>query len=104
MKREEEIEKMAIQAHNDYASTGYTVEDFKEYTRDVLKWADEHPKNPWRDARKELPVEDRVYYTAGKEGRQEAFYKKESNTWIGFFGTIEPSFWMPIHELPKEKL
>lgn len=41
--REEEIEKMAIQAHKDYASTGYNVEDFKEYTRYVLEWADEHP-------------------------------------------------------------
>ena len=53
MGREEEIKAMAMQAHKDYASTGYTVEDFEEYTRDVLKWTDEHPN--WISTKERLP-------------------------------------------------
>ena len=57
MTREEEIKAMSMQAHKDYASTGYTAEDLEDYTRFILKWADEHPKNPWHKTDEDFPKE-----------------------------------------------
>ena len=76
-----------------------------------VQWADEHPKNPWRDAAKDPPKEMNIDHTSdavivfwqgGEIGS--AIYNHDWNKWVGMhYGedVATPLFWMPVLPLPK---
>ena len=100
MTREEEIYAATQQFVGEYLDGLYDAETF---AKKCAQWADEHPKNPWRDASKEPPKsEDEVFIYAGGVtmiGR----YIQDENIWrVPVFGVIDDAdYWMPKPELPK---
>lgn len=99
--REEEIKQAATKIAKEWYcgpedEFHYEVEKLEE----MGQWADEHPKNPWRDAKKELPKEEGWVYVNGE--RLSIYYYK-NNKWYDEREniTFSPDYWMPIPELPK---
>lgn len=72
-----------------------------------LAWSDSHQKNPWRDAKKDPPKDDRdVFIKWGKNDPAQrlhgvgSYHKslfQENNGW----SINDVTHWMPIPELPK---
>lgn len=92
MNREEEIKELTRNLHSQFEKRI----GFVDVVRMSIQWADAHQPNPWRDAKKELPMlGELVNIAVGKA--------------IGFIRYIEPTdfidngveYWMPIPELPK---
>ena len=78
-----------------------------------VKWADEHPKSPWISVKDDLPYNHKELIN--RYDKRNTFYvialvkrfielsrmeNGEDGTW--HWTTCEPSYWMPIQELPKE--
>ena len=98
MTREEEIKEFKRNMTDGSFCT--SPEIITEIIDITIEWADEHPKNPWRDAKKELPndeqlcivwIEDAVYGLLCKVCRYFAS--------IGFIiDRGEVASWMPVPE------
>lgn len=106
MTRKEEIYKATRDyLFNFFIPSGVRVEEWNTCFEAGANWADEHPKNPWRDASKELPKSaNEVFIYAGGVttiGR----YIQDENIWrVPVFGAIEDAeYWMPIPELKEER-
>lgn len=102
MTREEEIKQASIEwLRSDSFFHEANVESFEEGAR----WADEHPKNPWRDAKKDPPKDGewclfRFTQNAWAHGLYEA--RVMPNTAMSdYIRNGEIISWMPISELPK---
>lgn len=111
--REEERRERA----NDYAEEmthkGTSSECEWVATRDDFlagaRWADEHPKNPWRDARKELPKGgDKIICSFIYDGKRGFGFSKIRDAGgypiikgVLYFGVTSCDYWMPLPELPK---
>ena len=125
MKREElikkELEKIADKEYGAYDEHDYTDHSRRNLCRavyekgliDGVKWADEHPKSPWRDASVEKPPYDTdcddetsVYVIVRQEQGNvlEAYYDYDNNDWRDRehnWRLQDPTHWMPTPELPK---
>lgn len=117
--REEEIRQVAEQYECDlFKMRGinrYDSRDIIQVAKDFAEWADEHPKNPWRNAKIELPVEKNVksisidcFIRTSKGLYFSAFYDYQFKDWyidghgyssINTLGYV--THWMPIPETPK---
>lgn len=105
MTREEEIKDTA----NSYFYLGEDdrIEERRMCFIGGAQWADEHPKNPWRDAKKDPPKDDRdVFIKWGKNDPAQrlhgvgSYHKSlfpENNGW----SINDVTHWMPIPELEK---
>ena len=126
MTREEEIRQEALNYAEkiDY-DLWLDTEHPKSYAKmlvmataeDNAKWADEHPKNPWRDASKELPLKEN--YKDGLWGQEVlartqsgSYYRmrvRENGEWQNlehgqpewWLYTGKVTHWMPIPELQE---
>ena len=69
------------------------------------KAADEHPKNPWRDARLCPPENDENIYLSCNGVKRVGYYNLDSKTYrsYGIYGVcnVDADFWMPIPKTPK---
>lgn len=96
MTREEEIKLTSVRCYK-----GITVQN--QAFVEGAQWADEHPKNPWRDAKKELPKDKGVRIFVSYAGIQSSAYYYGNNYWsvegYGFCDFVD--YWMPIPETPK---
>lgn len=118
MTREEEI-KLLVQhlAKVWYAGANSNLEALFE---EAVQWADEHPKNPWRDAKKEPPkreIGNKIFYTFfdtafdGVHEQRYYYYAEFKKYGLGKEGWIDEDgnrvlveiadYWMPIPELKK---
>lgn len=101
MTREEEIEQFALERNSD---GDFDSNDGYQGLIEGAQWADEHPKNPWRDARKELPVdyksvlirygEDYAHYGIYRYNHERCYWENMS-----LYHMTPPDYWMPIPEL-----
>lgn len=67
------------------------------------QWADSHPKNPWRDAKKEQPKDDDPVFLSFQGIECVGEYANDQKLWYAHGGgLVEPEYWMPIPPLPKE--
>lgn len=99
MTREERIEWFIQDVWEDYRYKGY--EAFKDVALKLINWADEHPKNPWRDAKKELPEETGDYLVCVEQRVSFAFFSVEHGRFIHVPQTMKITHWMPIPKLKK---
>ncbi len=79
--------------------------DDKEFILNVLQWADLHPKNPWRDAKKEKPDEGVVVNVAFRGIDKIRYGCDVYHEDFGWEGYDEDAIvaWMPIPELSIEE-
>ena len=116
--REEEIEAKAEELSKTICANELTqLKTFKALV-EMAQWADEHPKNPWRDAKKDPPkreIGNKICYTFLDTAFSElveqryyrfAEYKKYGlgeEGWIDEYGNrilVEiADYWMPIPTL-----
>jgi len=76
---------------------------------DAIKYVDDHPANPWRDAKKELPehkkgeTSKKVLALYDKENAVMVYYDDDMKRWRDDDGLVitTPNYWMPISESPK---
>ena len=109
--REEEIKQQALNYAEkiDY-NLWLDTEHPKSYAKmlvmataeDNAKWADEHPKSPWRDAKKELPQLKQPVILKDWSGRN-TYYESLSTGDLQYIKENPElwPYWMPIPELPK---
>lgn len=124
MTREEEIMQQALNYAEkiDY-NLWLDTEHPKTYAKmlvmataeDNAQWADEHPKNPWKDASVEKPPYDTdcddetsVYVIVRQEQGNvlEAYYDYDNKDWRDRehnWRLQDPTNWMPIPELKEGK-
>ena len=114
MTREEEIRQAYLNWASDIECSEYTV------WKDACRWADEHPKNPWRDIYEEQPelvnrhergcfsgfidsdpVLIRYKTDSGQYFVKQAVFSKYKDEEPMFYGVGEVTHWMPIPESPK---
>lgn len=114
MTREKQIKQAALERNydGDFDSNN-GLNGFVE----GAQWADEHPKNPWRDAKKELPLKENHkdglwgqevlartqsgnYYRmrVRENGEWQNLVLNEQSWWL-YTGKV--THWMPIPDLPK---
>lgn len=100
MTREEEIYATTQQFVGEYLNGLYDAETL---ARKCAKWADEHLKNPWRDAKTDPPKDTKpvIGYAGGHITQY--VYSPEEKIWaFEIFLSDAPDYWMPIPEFPKE--
>ena len=99
MTREKIINMLAQRIVNSKKIT--TMQGAVEY---VLQYTDEHPKNPWRDAKTD-PPEDMKPVIGYADGIIEQYeYFPEEKIWsLGLLISNAPEYWIPIPETPKGK-
>ena len=114
MTREEEIKQAAEDAYcKDDGSYGLMVQDFI----DGARWADEHPKNPWKSVEECMPDENSAVLVRGEirdNGHADEFYVflVENGEFVSVisgkpiwkldtFRDYTFTHWMPIPELKK---
>lgn len=117
MTRKKQINKAAEQFLADRPK-GYfhtKAEENTAHTGFIMgaKWADEYPKNPWRDASMEKPPYDTdcddetsVYVIVRQEQGNvlEAYYDYDNNDWRDRehnWRLQDPTHWMPIPQIKK---
>ena len=65
-----------------------------------VRWADEHPKNPWISVEDRLPDREETFLCALDNGVYVTdCYDYERNRWNSFPDSI--THWMPIPTIPK---
>ena len=111
MAREEEVKHAAYSQYCNSESICFTLlcNSFKQ----GAEWADSNPKSPWINVKDDLPCNhkelispddkrDTLYVVAVIRGHIifSRMYKLEGK-WS--WENDEPTYWMPIPELPKEK-
>lgn len=69
--------------------------------------ADEHPKNPWRDAKNDPPKDTNtvvaIFNKYSKFEKWLCSYNPEEKIWdMSDIICDPPDYWMPIPELPKD--
>lgn len=75
---------------------------FNQGAYELAKWADEHPRNQWKDAKNDPPKDMKpvIGYADGWICLYE--YSPEEKIWsVGLFICDAPVYWMPVPELPK---
>lgn len=101
MARKEEIYKAARDyLFNFFIPSGVRIEEWNTCFEAGAKWADEHPKNLWRDAKNDPPKDMKpvVGYDDGIIGVYE--YSPEEKIWsIGMLISDAPEYWVPIPKL-----
>ena len=109
MTREEEIRQAAEKNATERA--GYLVQGIANAAfYDGAKWADEHPKNPWRDAKKELPEKinkfysDFVFVAYSVNGEFRFGIDRYDFAREEFGSHVHAEYWMPIPELKEKQL
>lgn len=79
---------------------------FGDVVRMSIQWADEHPKNPWRDAKKELPEKINKFFSdfvlvmytrGGKPYPSITRYDYDCGIWE----IDNVTHWMPFPQPPK---
>ena len=117
LSREQTIEREALNLAITVSSDTRIRENVYNTLLEMAKYADEHPKNPWRDASKELPEKDKRFdnhdtlkgcskyvLTLSKDGDIViARYNTITKMWCNFKTYItKPDCWMPIPKLKGE--
>ena len=102
MTRKEEIEKLSEELFATYLDTDCS---FLEIVKRVIKWANEHPKNPWRDVKKEQPKDGewclfKFTTPSWSHGLYEA-RQMPNMAMNDYIKSGEIIGWMPIPEPPK---
>lgn len=102
MTREEEIKQFALERDSDGdfdSNNGY------QGIIEGAQWADEHPKNPWRDAKKDPPKDGewclfKFTQSSWSHGLYEA--RQMPNTAISdYIKSGDIISWMPIPKTPE---
>lgn len=103
--------KDLIRVSNKAYNAGWT---FGDVIRNVITWAFEHPQNPWRSVKDELPKNgDQVIFMCSRRRPVRVYYGwyREFHDGSRSFMTIDPNattwtigrvtHWMPFQQLPK---
>lgn len=122
MTREEEIKCASKDYINylldkqEYHNENYTEYDIQQAFEKGAKWADEHPKSPWINVKKDLPCNHKelLYQKEIIEGTEtfnvfaineygEIWVENmvyENGEWL--WNDFDPAYWMIAPKLPKE--
>lgn len=106
MTREEEIKQAILDGWNSMPESvkGDELNEriYNQGAYDMLQWAEENPKNPWRDAKNDPPKDEGRVFVSYAGLKSSAYYYGDGEWDVDGYGLCDfVNYWMLIPETPE---